>query len=333
MAVRNHEEVWNFDLNYTPTDTLNSTNFTTMLFDRICSQWLPAAGWTPVLGCLGVNSSSPVVAGIPWAVYTDIKISGTWVVFKSPEGIVKGLDGSGLGDQSCLWVLLYITSGQVQVSVSRTAFTGGAWNARPTSPNVSYNDASFNITTEYGLASFAQQKSSFWYTTNGSFILKNSKPSDGLYSASLSIIALKDITFINSIQKYHPFGIYIGLISSTTNSDDKSKVWVTALNSYVAKGWDLTGAVCNNIISADATASGLIGTGEGNNGNGLNLDASMSWMYVYTATGPNLGKIGRIPDITITGAILSQGAVDDQATPKWCVSGNLLLPVNAALMF
>jgi hypothetical protein len=134
-------KVWTFGLNATPTDQANLVN----QMASFCLQlknFLVAGGWSVVQSC---NTTSFATNGMDyWSTTADITFAATtsnhsWVILKSPVGLVPGLDGSYTGDQSCLWFSIdcnYVnTAAQAKFYVHRANPTIGtaATNLCPTS--------------------------------------------------------------------------------------------------------------------------------------------------------------------------------------------------------
>lgn len=341
MALRNHEKTWTFYLNQPLSDYSNTTNATnaTVLFIK---EKLVAHGWSVVESFRGASTLALANAeGVQAFDTVPTTAAGvftggwaTWFVLKSPEGIIKGLNGTGTGEQSCVFLTIaFYSSSNWRFNLSYVKPTGGTVTAFPTSiKDIGVGGGASSGMTPSAPSNVIYTLVNIAIATDGSFVFR-SRVNLGFFVSAIDCISLSDLTVINATSKPYPFGLVYRAIYSNTGVDVSANWLYPDTASTRLRGWDLVGNIVTLSLITLHKNSGIIGYGEGTGGNGINGEQSSSYLYAYADTPPYTGIIGRIPDLTITGAVLSSGAIDRASPdqPKYCVSGNIRLPVNAPL--
>jgi len=348
MALRDHEKVWTHYLNLPLADyssSLLATNSAVILL----KQKLVLGGWSVVQSFAGATSSGeaatiPVVDGDSFPDDPTLVRTSTWpswMILASPAGFCKGLDGSGLGDQSRIYLKVRHYSGTSwYIEFSRDMPTGGSSTVNPTSAlGLSNNSSIFQL---LNVANYVYTLIDISVATDGSFYFL-SRTNLGFFEFAIDCLALADVTPVVTsapgIEPVttvpYPFAFFCRIkFDGSIPGASKSTNWrVGSTSAARYYGYDKAGTKVTFTIFSMTSVTGDIGYGESSTGDGFSGGQASAYMYVYADTPPYHGLVGRIPDYTLTGANLGQGAGDRPlpAPPKFCVVGHCRYPVDTLL--
>lgn len=285
-----------------------------------------SGGWSVVSSSDGVtfgagdkwlNTASKLVWGNPGAGRSHITV-------KSPIGIVAGLDGSYLGDQSRLWLTIHLAAAtsshvhQCAIIAHTSAPTGGSIYGVPTSANsISYpmeTQLFYNVVAashyHFGVVSAGE-------TVEG--VVKGTGAFYAMISNTGGITSFFSLLPVTSYKKYagkdYAYGIALVLLYNSAGGAVFSSSAVSGNNIYSAiKGWTNAGVATTlslyALLELTSTASTKgIGVGITNTGDIAGaVESSDLWLY-----NPNSGVnacVGSIADIYFTGATLTNYDVD-----------------------
>jgi hypothetical protein len=355
-------ESWTLGYNTTPTDQTTLVN----QMASFCLQlknFLVAGGWSVVQSC---NTTSFATNGTDyWSTIADITFAATtsnhsWIVLKSPEGMVAGLDGSYTGDQSRLWFSIDCnyanTAAQAKFYFHRANPTIGtaATNLCPTSTyQWGWATQQFLRTTHAATARFH-----FLRTAKGAFMAFVGYASVGYLPFSLSLLPVTAVKRNAANTLDYPFALvgfckwydadygalYNYKVAETTNSTTTNRgPW-----GYGLLGWAYDGTVASlqlgtvsyfnqnysNITGigfATYPWPGMIGeafpsTGDAWGG-AKRIDGDVP---VICTTTNKTAAIGILSDITCSGLPVSQSSVNDDADVRYAYVGSYWLPANVA---
>ena len=327
MTLRAHELAWTDNLNVSL--TLGTQIDTNKNCGWHLKEWFKSAGWEVTICCYGLNSSYTVQTSDIFAAYTDINTStnSSWIVLRSPVGFCAGLDGSYLGDQSRIYMLLYFNgSTYVNISISRNAYTGGSYSTRPTSTKELYANTVFAPFTDWNFARVC-----FWQEPRGGVLVRGNNGNSSIYSSSINLLPGVQPLLITDTGFDYPFNFF-AMLSNNQTSGQGSDSQANWTGTSAIKGYDLVGDPIPIYVEVMSPLGvGLTGKYETSSG-GINGDISMSymWLYAYSATYPC--RFGRIPDLTITGAPIPAFTMDIETGNSWCQIGAILIPASTQLI-
>lgn len=350
-----YDKTWTFQVNTVPTDQTSDLNRIKSWGYQLKTFLVSVAGWTVAASSDGTSSgSSDYWSGISSLIFANEGTAHSWVVLKSPAGIVAGSDGSYTGDQSRLWFCIFCgtnTSGsqQVKFSYHREAPTGGSTTATPTSTDKIIR--SFFGFYQPNLSSHFH----FACTSEGNFYALASGDTTGKFWQVIGILPLAAISQVNGSGHDYPYGAVI-LDSAcwyqydTLTGGYLGRLWLMPnsgysgnLNAWCADGtWapsvsgsDHYGNVRAMVLgNGDSTATnpgGWIGYSFPSGGDSVNSLQQYGQVHVQVETGGKTAYIGRLADVYGSGAGTPQLSVDNITTPTMQFFGNLWLPTNAVM--
>ena len=315
-------KTWTFLDNQTPLDQTTATKQAQSFFWQIYS-FLIGNGWTDV----GNNN---------WGSAAALTISTgahSWVILKSPVGIVAGANGSYTGDQSRVFLTIDLNSVAVYCNVRfglhRVLPSGGTTTVGPASTD----QIGYFSNLQFLRSSLVAAKFHFRITSEGSFSIFCSYPGSGYMSFALMLLPVTSIAHATAgtyAGNDYPYGLgfYAGYVDSG--------IGVLSPNSpgiFYASG----GVLC---WAADGTAGVANLTPFSNNqlqsfgynaasdfftGNALSQD-----MRLQCVTAGKAADIGTIADHQGTCAGTAQNSTDN-ATPTKQFLGRMWVPVAALL--
>lgn len=349
------EKTWTFAYNQNPADQTSILAQSRSYLLALKNFLVASAGWVVVQSCDSITvASSDLWGSDPTKlVYGRNGTNPTsWIVLKSPAGLVAGADGSYLGDQSRLWLCLscgnnYSNGVNSFPFIGRAGFhriapTGGTTTAHPTSASeqvitgVNYT-ASTQFVREslYSTASFH-----FACTSQGNFLGMISYGSAGFVSGAIGILP------VVSVQKHlatnQDYAYAAGCFASWLDSGLGALSAAQLAPNLSLRGWAHDGTVSTNNAATgmhllclgradQANANDWIGTGFSSTGDSLNSQQLQGQLHLANSSAGRAAYIGRVPDIYGSGAPTPQGSVDNGATPTQVYIGNLWLPTNVAI--
>jgi hypothetical protein len=274
------------------------------------------------------------------------------ITLKSPIGIVAGLDGTYLGDQSRLWLTIDMNATNAtlwyncSIVAHTTAPTGGSTTAVPTS----VNSISYPSSTLFLNGTAAASKFHFGVVSAGENVGGVLKGAGAFYAfvtnatmnGITSVFSLLPVTNYKQFNgKDHAYAIGLKLQNATSLGQICSSNVASGTNFYSdIKGWTSTGGattylMCSMLGLINVAATTGIGVGETGSGNigGLG-DSAEIWLY-----NPNAGSnaiVGSLADFSFTGATLSAFTVDTFPTVTSCyligtTGSGLWIPANTTL--
>lgn len=323
-----YEKTWNFAHNVEPTGEADLTEQCRDFMMQLKDYLVASAGWTVTESCDSVSVGG---AGVDkWDALTDIVAATgahSWMVLKSPEGMVAGADGTYTGDQSRLWFCInmrYTNYYQCELIAHRVAPTGGTTSAPPTSTNqIAFSSQQFNRTTLS-----TNTKFHFSSVAEGGFIAMLSYAGLGTMPFVLMLMNLVDPVEVASTTFDYPYAAYFlcAWQASGLGAFSRSIIGDTT----TGRCWAYTGNTSYASINALGNADGWMGSAWGSSGDFNSFhDASDIWITAETAG--YYGRIGRMADIFATGVPSPQGLVDN-ASPSKAVLGNLHIPTDSVLV-
>jgi hypothetical protein len=268
------------------------------------------------------------------------------ITLKSPEGLVAGLNGSYLGDQSRLWItinLAYATSGnfhQCGFVVHRVAPTGGSITALPTSADSIIYAAGTSLL--YGSSANKNHMGVVkkGKTVNGvvkgtgAFYAFNAEGGIGNITGALVLLPVVDPIKVSGGLDY-PFAtaIQLAYVASGMFNYGSTGVFWNAQNIWTATGTVVT----SDAFNITATSYPGVGTLQTDTGNKAGQSESgCVWLHCTTVGGRTV--IGKVADMHMTGSNLTNFAIDN-ATPKYCylkssnyTTAGLWIPTDAELL-
>ena len=342
-----HQKTWTFSLSTTPILQDTSQHQSQSFWIQLKEFLINSGGWTVVSSSDGATySSSTDLWGTTLSnlVWNTSNAARSWILLKSPEGIVAGADGSYTGEQSRTWLCFALTGttnasyGEIALTYHRVAPTGGSTSAVPTSassveyPTTAYrNNAAPLSLFHFGVVSTgegtpAKGKGAFYAIISSAGGYNNS----GMPGATsfLSVIPITNTNKIGSLDYPYATGIYLGYSGNSQ---------LNVFNSYLmqsSQGWSHDGTPSTAIRTGYIYISsmGLLGVGTGTSGNAGGINESSS-MPFYTAAAP--GKyfwIGDVADFFFTGADMINTTTDSPTNVLYVyLAPNLWIPVDKAL--
>lgn len=349
MLLENYNYDWRFDMYNQVLANQTSDLMVTKSLNLNFNEAIKNAGWTVVQSCDGVNISA---VDDLWTSLSSIvrpTVTGgarSWQVYKSPEGIVAGLDGTYTGDQSRLWLVMdnYFysvndptrvnvklctglpTGGSLTVSPSFTSQLGGVVDGGSSgSTLINYND--FNYTYP--------RISHFLYNTKGHFLFfPRTIGKTSCYG--FGVLGIKNPCKINvsGIQIDYPFNI---VFVSSTNGSSIDGLDILAPN--ISGGF---GSRYLQTFSPGKSAFNLLygyysgsdgrpyGYGGSNSGDMMTDITPKSALTIESANPNNYYTIGELTDF----AVGAQGNTikDVSGNIKWIRQNSLWIPANGRII-
>ena len=305
-------------------------------------QALVAGGWVVVSsvgsGVYGASDKWLLASNITWGAGN----TRSYIVLKSPPGLVAGPDGSYLGDQSCLWLSIECVNATASLSfvLHKTAPTGGTVTTLPTSTG---SIASGSVICFF--PSTVTGSKLHIGVSSGENVGGTMKGVGSFYVVLTSVQAkVETIMLMLPVTDYKalpggldiPYGV--GFKCTTYSSPGASVDTTSVAHSPLLEllSWNDDGTQGNLNCFFSKTANNLVlGTGETIAGNILTT-TTLSNLLVVRTSGTKGDVIGKVADIRVTGAILTDRMVDSPVTT--CVLNGsttsmcLLLPSNAAIV-
>ncbi len=355
-----YTETWAFGYNTTPTDQTTLVN----QMASFCLQlktFLLAGGWTVVQSC---NATSFATNGTDyWSTIADVTFAATtsnhsWIVLKSPEGLVAGLDGSYTGDQSRLWFSIdcnYVnTAAQAKFYFHR---------ANPTTDTAATNLCSTS-TYAWGWATqqflhtthSATARFHFLMTAKGAFLAFAGYASAGYLPFALCLFPITEVKRNAANTLDYPFAVVgyclwkDGLtygplhnynVGGGVAGDQRSSA---GIGQVYGQGWAFDGTVSSALRLGCVTGYNTVeyvyySFSTGQCIGALFPSAGDAWggakridgdVPVICMTVNKTAAIGILSDITCSGLPCSQSSVNDDAAIEYTLIGSYWVPANVA---
>ncbi len=327
MTVR----TWTRSTNQNPADQ-SSLQQQCRSFLMFLKTSLVSAGWTVSQSC----DSTQVQSSDTWNALANLvnAASGvhSWIVLKSPAGLVAGADGSYTGDQSRLWLSIDLNSANAYLAailVHRVAPTGGTTSACPTSASqAGYSAQQFNRSTLAATAKFH-----FMTTDKGEFIALFGHSGANIIPFGMGIFPVTGVRKLASNLDYpYAVGLHCGYLNSAKGCFDPSNAGYLFSDGFGIKSWSADGTTANLIGHAIGTAAGnqFIGAFFPSDGDSSTHLHPSSPVWILNNTSGKTFVIGTLADIEVTGAPTAQATADDPTSPTSQLVGGLWLPMSAA---
>jgi hypothetical protein len=319
---------WTFSLNNIQTDYSSADN-SNREYILLLLAFLTSHGWSYDGSCnsLAVSATNNIFGNADLIADATAANPKSWVVLKSPEGIVAGLDGSYLGDQSRLWISLAFTGYgsppltnfcQLSYAVHRFKPTGGTTTAAPTSTS------QLNMTggvTSGGIFTWVQTNSRgapvahhFAITDKGHFWsgITNLRQGHEGFGFFMTLMPLTNL--VQHLGKDYPFGV-LPIKADLSNTDGPT---TSMVNSYCA-GWNSSGAVGTINASSLAIGSNFVGVGLTPNPLNYNGELCVSKVTVSDNATTGIGPIGEVADLLVTagGTTTNMMLLDGSMSRMW----------------
>lgn len=334
---------WTFSDNQTPIDVTSMTALYRSFMIQFKEFLINTAGWTAV----SFSNSTAIAASDNWGTTLTnvVSVNGggvkSWAVLLSPVGFVAGADGSYLGSQSQIYLVLCCNSGTtaytgLSCTLHKVAPTGGTTSAAPTSVlQVGYNETSTQtifdgnnrvskfhfraITT--GAGSPAKGKGQF-----EAFISNTTANGMTTMIATPPMWAVQATPTLNyayevGIKCVYSTGGFSGLNLQTIFNDIQG--WN---NSGTTNTTGLDGYYLANLSSTTFLGANVTGLGD------IAGRLPSSDIFVYNSTSGSCFPIGKITDHAVTGATPANFTACESGTiyhnTILCSNGSLIVPIN-----
>lgn len=347
------EKTWSFALNTVPTDQSSYLQRRRSWGYQLKSFLVTMAGWTVESSSNSSSSgSSDYWSGLSSLVYASGGSAHSWVVLKSPAGIIAGPDGSYTGNQSRLWFCIdcgFNNFGQAQCifSFHNVSPTGGSTTTTPTSSNQIKQSLVYGQTTDANNNSHFQ----FACTSNGNFYAGISGDTYSKFWQFVGILPLGSVSQINSSTLDYPYGCVLfdsqygydltnilrqlvlkpqTTFTGAINAWCEDGTWSPALSGTNPYG-NVRFCVLGNSDSSSAIPGGWIGYSFPSGGDSVNSLQQYGQVHVQIESPGKTAYLGRLADIYGSGGGTPQLSVDSISSPTQQYAGNLWLPVNAVM--
>jgi hypothetical protein len=355
-----YTKTWTIAFDTVPTDqtslTLQCASFLTQFKD-----FLVSVGWSVEQSCdstqYGAADYWTSLSALVWA------SSGvhSWIVLKSPVGLVAGANGSYAGDQSRLWLSIDLL---VTSALTYTA-TFGLHRVQPTTGPASTSvcptsDTQFGWTNQQFLRSSltATAKWHFEACSTGEFWAFTGYTSAGYLSFAFGLYPVSDVEKNTVTNNDYPYavGAYAywrdALVGALTNVQ-LGTAWqggasiVGAMGPWsdsVIKGWAYDGSVATMKLLSVSGSEGWWNGGLGSiqsicqvgqyfpaTGDHWNGRQITSPMYLICKTTGKTAFIGKVADIEMCNQGAAQGSVDSVGMPTMTVIGHYWMPTNTVM--
>jgi len=352
-----YDKTWSFQLNTEPTDQ------TTL--QKQCQSWfiqlktfLIGAGWT-IDGCSnGTTYSANLdlwgtdLNNITW---NTNSLARSWLLLKSPVGIVAGLNGSYLGDQSRVWLILDChgssTTDYSKWSVYFHRVKPSTGVASITTIPTSTNGITLISNTIFVRTAITNTKWQFANTNNGSFYALITLNGLLIMHTALMVYPIADVGKYQG--KDYPFAIaaQVSMLDSTNHmnfylngSTNVSSTVNPVFNTWMPDGTNTT-AIIWTIVKASANTNAAFPSGDGISGCyyfGYNLSAGgdsegNQWLfntYLTAETTTLKYLIGKVSDIKFCGNpnVINTTIDSIGVNPTYCNFRNIWFPVNTRML-
>ena len=361
MAI--YDKNWSFQLNTEPTDQ------TTL--QKQCQSWfiqlktfLITAGWSVESSSDGTTYSATTdlwgtdLTKINWNTNTSAR---SWILLKSPVGIVAGINGTYLGDQSRVWLLLDCHGGSVtdynkwSVYFHREKPTNGTPSI--TTIPTSTNGITLTSNTIFLRTTRTNVRWQFAYTSTGNFYALVTLNGLMIMHTALIVYPVSELGKFQG--KDYPYGIgaQVSMYDSVAHMTFyiNGLTWNGGMNGVlqhpVFNTWQPNGTAIVSIIyammKASADNSAAFPAGDGLTGGPYFLGArlpgagdseSNQWLFnVYITAEVNSGikyMIGKVSDIKFSGNVNNWNTTVDSigVNPTYCNFYNVWFPVNTRFL-
>lgn len=328
---------WTFAMNTVPTDQSTLQQQSRSFFVQLKEVCLKPAGWTVVSASDGTTFSASDIIGtdLTKVNHNTSAAARSHYTVRSPIGYQPGADGTGLGDQSRVWLTVEAVASaatnyyMINFRWHREAPTGGSTTVCPSSTDVGTYTTTGN---QFLKSPLSASKFHFSYTDTGHFVILLSADGSGRNFArmesppyeSYGQYAGKDFPYPAIFNFYYldsPAGGHLGYTYGSTYT----------------KGWNMDGtantaitvAVYAIMINTSATLN-TIGSNETLTGD-FNGNVSMSKMHIHSNTAGKMGYMGTIADRFATNNV-SKNFGDVTGDPIEYVYGYAMFyPTNVVL--
>lgn len=320
-------KTWTFSLNQTP-ETNTSQLTTNASFFLQLAAFLVANGWSYDGSCDGTDThaTNNVTTNANW-VWAAEASAHSWMILKSPVGIVAGAGGSYTGDQSRVWMVLSSNStgatGLINMFLVKP--TGGTTTATPTDATTSLGFATAAICR----ATYASALFHFGVTTQGNFWAGITHSGSGRMPFFMALFPTSNPSPYKGLDYPYATALFKYAL------DSASTPVLTALVTANFKCWDEFGLTAVPVVAAlgygsGANASAALGYG---NASGVNRSGVVESVAGYLHSSAAGGLIAKIVDFEFTGATAVPMGSTDNATVTRVSAYQLFIPANAALTF
>lgn len=348
------EKTWSFALNTVPTDQSTNLQRIRSWGYQLKSFLVSTAGWTVTASSdSSTSSSSDLWSGLSALVFNSEGSAHSWIVIKSPVGIVAGANGSYTGDQSRLWVCIFCGRNdsyqeEVKFSYHREAPTGGSTTATPTSTNQI-------IRPYWANASISNSHFHFACTSAGNFWAAGSQDGAAKLWQMIGILPLGAVSQINSTSLDYPYGAVIIDTMRAYDTDaggnflkmqnlapqtnwhgniqawNADGTWTPALSGTYPYGNVRMMVLGNSAPTYSSFPGGWIGYSFASGGDSVNSLQQYGQVHVQIESPGKTAYLGRLADIYGSGGGTPQLSVDSISSPTMQYTGNLWLPVNTVM--
>jgi hypothetical protein len=324
-------KTWTFGDNTSPTDQSTALQQSRSFYLQLVT-FLTANGWTVAQSC----DSTQVSNSNLWASLSNLVWASSgahsWIVLKSPEGIVAGANFSYTGDQSRIWLCLEcgltVNNYQGYFYWHRVAPTGGTTSAAPTSTSQLCLSVQQFLRTSFSSSGLFH----FRCCSTGEFIAMAGYTGSGFIPTAFGILPITGVGTKVSAGTPYPYAAvpFFSFYNTTPGA-----LATAQLNSgSFAAGWNEDGsAIAFGSMNLTVNAQGSYGMGysfpsSGDSFTGKHYSQSV---YAINTTSSKTAYVGKIADIEASGQSTPQGAVDSAGSPASTFIGNLWLPANTVL--
>jgi hypothetical protein len=342
-----YEKTWTFSPNNTPID--QST------LQKQCQSWMiqlkeflvASAGWTVVESSNGGNYSTADNWGtdlnnIVWNTSAGAR---SWILLKSPVGIIAGPDGSYLGNQSRVYLVIDCAGAAGataynywRVTLHHTQPAGGSTAAIPTSTDELTLAAYGAVFTR---AALVGNYFHFGRTAQGHFYALISLANTYICHTVFTIPPITDVGKYGALD--YPYGI-IGWISArdAVNHPLAAGGYIGDPNAqpsmvqYPARSWNMDGTALTpsvhvlkhiyNDLTHLGAYDGLLGH--------INNQINTTNYYFFGYATNKRCYLGKMADILVSGFAFTTNTTVDQDPPNvaYCWFYNYLFPTNARFL-
>jgi len=282
------------------------------------------------------SDSSTSGASDLWVTSANV-VRGTgahsWIALRSPEGFQPGTSGTGTGDQSRVWLVLdarYANDHQAEISLHRTAPSGGSTTAAPTSANQLTWSNQQMIRSTLAASRFHGSRDAdgrFWWGTSPN---ASSRMAFGVFVSSC--LDYYEVAALNATQDlaYTAVGYVVW-------SDTGRGAFAALTTGGGRRFWNPDGTVSN---APHLTAEQQLGAGTpavnfiGSAGNTVNGRADWTRLRVWNNDTNHKHLVGRLPDLLLCSNNNAQTqVVPSTGTPEYACIGDLFVPADDVPLF
>jgi hypothetical protein len=324
------EKTWVFLPNQTPADQSSSALRTKSQVFALKEFLKNSAGWTVTGSSTGTTTSASDLWTSPSVIGQANEGSAHgWVTLQSPEGMNAGADGTYTGDQSRVWLVLSLNNGNgniVRISAHRVAPAGGTNTATPSSTTQILLDGQTINSLANGVMHFGAASSGHFYflwAANGA----------NLAQFALMIPPMAAVSTVVATSQAYPYETPVICAYNTSSPGALAQATFLPTSGGV-QAWCADGTTTSKNCRGLALGNGAgawLGATFPTGGDSVNNEQMFGALHVQVETVGKTAMIGRLADISASGAPTPQGSVDNVTTPSGAFFGNLWLPVNAVL--